>query len=469
MFMLKTAFGRANNASDACRLHCHQVPPPPLSPPPSVPVVVLPICQARERGNPPPSGARQNPAQSTTTSSSSSTLAPDKPITIKIPRDAYDANSTPPRQKNGTPAGSPGSSWRIGGTSIGGTPGTPLGLGLGGGSAAGTRSWLSSSQCRTYGGRRSFGRQTWKKPTRGLVGLRTSMLGQAGSAAGQADTSGAAGNGIGGGVGGGGGGGVGPMSGRRRTAAGTNPILDLDGWSDSSNETPVKLSGVVGAKNAVMEAKRARAACAHYSVKNGVVNSACGGVGSGSSGGGGAGAAGNATEVAAQARSEDRRTCALSLRPSQEDDGRGPFQGGGASNGGVGGGKRATYGTASGAGAPSAKTRPGPVKARREGNPQPQTGGEAGSTLYGSSSGTLPQRISSQFGQGLNGARDALRPPLGVGGGARGQAAVSEELKDTRGVFQVDHAERKDAGGREQERERAASRNVFEFDEEESD
>lgn len=300
------------------------------------------------------------------------------------------------------------------------------------------------------------------------------MLGQAGGsgAAGQADTSSAAGNGIGGGVGGGGGGGggVGPMSGRRRTAAETNPILDLDGWSDSSNETPVKLSGggVGGAKNTAMEAKRARAACAHYSVKNGVVNSACGGVGGGSSGGGGGGgSAGNATEVAAQARSEDRRTCAVGLRPSQEDDGRGPFQGGGASNGGVGGGKRATYGTAFGA--PNAKTRPGPVKARREGNTQPQTGGEAGSTIYGSSSGTVPQRISSQFGQGLNGARDALRPPLGVGGGARGQAVVSEELKDMRGVFQVDHAEREDARGREQERERAASRNVFEFDEEESD
>lgn len=330
-------------------------------------------------------------------------------------------------------------------------------MGLGGGSAAGTRSWLSSSQSRTYGRRTSFGSKTWKKPTRALAGLRTSMLGPAGAVS--TDDGNVGGSGVGGGDGvRNGGGGVGPMSGRRRTTAGPNAILDLEGWSDSSNETPIKLSGAPGTKNAAAtEAKHARAACAHYAPKNGVASNTCGGIGVG----GGGGSAGNATEITAQARLEDRRSFVLSPRPAQGEDRRGPFEGSGASNGGVGGGKRATYGTAPVA--PNTKVRPGPGTARREGDPRPQPGGEAGPALYGSSSGNLPQRVPSHVAFGQDDARDALRPPLGVGGGVRRQSAVSEQTKSTRGVFQVDPSEKEDAGGRSKQ---AESRNVFDFDEE---
>ena len=287
------------------------------------------------------------------------------------------------------------------------------------------------------------------------------MLAQAGTASTDAGNVGGSRGGGGGGDGVRiGGGGVGPMSGRRRTTtAGPNAILDLDGWSDSSSETPIKLSGAPGAKNvAAMDAKRARASCAHYTHKNGVASNTCGGVGGGGNGGGGGG---NATEVAAQARLEDRRTFVLSPCPAQEEDRRGPFEGSGASNGGVGGGKPATYSNASGA--PGSKRRPGPGAATREGNSRPQAGGEAGRALYGSSSGNLPQRVSSSVGFGLDNARDALRPPLVVGGGVRKPVALSVDSKSTPGVFRVDPSEKEDTGGSSKQ---AESRNVFDFDEE---
>lgn len=144
--------------------------------------------------------------------------------------------------------------WRVG-SAVGGG----FGRALGGGSAAGTRTWLGSPQTRTYGRKSTYVSRIWKKAPQTPSRFRPSTYGNSGAMVERGDKTRNAGSDdvLGvlsdapedvlqqtefGSTGGGGKGRLAHKSKDRSRGAASVSVYDLECWSDSSNESPVKLT-----------------------------------------------------------------------------------------------------------------------------------------------------------------------------------------------------------------------------------
>lgn len=402
--------------------------------------------QACDDRSPNPSGGEAVATSKTSPCSITSTPGSAARSVARNPADGNSGADAKPSPRSRTPL-SERMSWRVSSTA-----GARLGRGIGGGSTAGTRSWLGGSRPRTYG------RQAWKKPSPSLAGFRSSSvygkMGEAERARGKAHAARLSDKGVGdtvsdsskdlpehskpgfrSGAGGnrGDGGGIGSRRRRRNKS-----VFDIGDWSDSSTESTKMFDSNPG-KTAYGASRIARVDTTAHPIRKAAFASGAG------NGGDSVSHEASVVGFTAPSKPDGRprrpRSCSPAAR-TEESSGRA-----GPRSSGVGKG----LGTTQVAPAPSgSNSGTGASDNARRGTspPRSRTGTERGEVKDWRSNGRPPRPPRPAEALGRQDVRGAGRPLLNVkqGGGAHGRAGGPKAKKrKVRSVFELDDSDSQDA------------------------